>query len=73
MKHYNISQRKIIKVADVGNAFDVSPYDEILLDTARPGWKSDSEIVNSIYSKVNDSKNWEMVYNEKTVFLWKKL
>ena len=69
----HLSQRKIIKVADVGNAFDVSPYDEILLDTARPGWKSDSEIVNSIYSKVNDSKNWEMVYNEKTVFLWKKL
>jgi hypothetical protein len=42
----HLLQRKIIKVGDNSNAFDARSCDESLLDSADPGWKSDSGIVN---------------------------
>ena len=69
----HLSQRKNIKVSDSKNSFDISKYDEILIDTARPGWKSNSAIVDSIYSTVINSDDWETVYQRKSVFLWKRL
>ncbi|MDA7435036.1 DUF2079 domain-containing protein [Synechococcus sp. AH-601-J22] len=68
----HLSQRKNIRVADSINSLDVNKYDEILLDTANPGWKSSPEIVSSIYSRLNKSDNWEMAYQKKSVFLWKR-
>jgi uncharacterized membrane protein len=68
----HLSQRKNIRVADSINSLDVNKYDEILLDTAHPGWKSSPEIVSSIYSRLNKSDNWEMAYQKKSVFLWKR-
>ena len=52
---------------------DIDGYDEILLDTESPGWKSDSKIVNSIFSRVKESDNWQMTYHKKSIFLWKNL
>ena len=69
----HLSKRKDIRVSDVENSLDISNYDEILLDTARPGWKSNSDIVDSIYSRARESDKWEMAYHKKSIFLWRKL
>ena len=69
----HLSKREDIRVSDKRNSLDISKYDEILLDTARPGWKSNSNIVDSIVSRVRESDNWEMVYHKKSIFLWRKL
>ena len=68
----HLSQRKNIRVADSINSLDLNKYDEILLDTARPGWKSSRKIVSSIYSRLNVSDSWKMAYQKKSVFLWKR-
>ena len=69
----HLSKRKDIRVSDVENSLDISNYDEILLDTARPGWKSNSDIIDSIYSRAHESDKWEMAYHKKSIFLWRKL
>ena len=69
----HLSKRKDIRVSDIKNSLDISKYDEILLDTARPGWKSNSDIVDSIYSRASESDKWEMAYHKKSIFLWRKI
>ncbi|MBR63466.1 MAG: hypothetical protein CMC60_05405, partial [Flavobacteriaceae bacterium] len=69
----HLSKRKDIRVSDIENSLDISKYDEILLDTARPGWKSNSDIVNSIYSRASESSDWEITFQKKSIFLWRKL
>ena len=69
----HLSKRRDIRVSDRNNSLDISQYDEILLDTARPGWKSNSDIVDSISSKARESDKWEVVYHKKSIFLWRKL
>ena len=69
----HLSKRKDIRVSDIENSLDISRYDEILLDTARPGWKSNSDIVNSIYSRASESSDWEIAFQKKSIFLWRKL
>ena len=69
----HLSKRKDIRVSDSKNSLDISKYDEILLDTARPGWKSSSDIVNSINSRADESDDWEIAYHKKSIFLWRKL
>ena len=69
----HLSKRRDIRVSDRNNSLDISQYDEILLDTARPGWKSNSDIVDSIRSKARESDKWEVAYHKKSIFLWRKL
>ena len=69
----HLSKRKDIRISDIKNSLDISKYDEILLDTARPGWKSNSDIVDSIYSRASESDKWEMAYHKKSIFLWRKI
>lgn len=69
----HLSKRRDIRVSDSENSTDISKYDEILLDTAHPGWKSNSDIINSINSRVSKSDNWAIAYQKKSIFLWKKL
>ena len=69
----HLSKRKDIRVSDIENSLDISKYDEILIDTARPGWKSNSDIVNSIYSRASESSDWEIAFQKKSIFLWRKL
>ena len=68
----HLSQRKEIRIADSINSLDVNKYDEILLDTAQPGWKSSPEIVDSIYYRLNKSNKWKTVFQKKSVVLWKR-
>ena len=69
----HLSQRSNIRFADSKNSTDISQYDEILLDTARPGWESSPEIIDSIHTRLNNSVDWKIVYQEKSIFLWKRL
>ena len=69
----HLSKRTDIRVSDNENSLDISEYDEILLDSARPGWKSNSDIIDSIHSRASESDNWEIAYQKKSIFLWRKL
>ncbi|MEC7739058.1 MAG: DUF2079 domain-containing protein [Cyanobacteriota bacterium] len=69
----HLSKRRNIRVSDSKNSLDISKYDEILLDTERPGWKSNSDIVDSIYSRARKSDNWKVAYHKKSIYLWRKL
>ena len=69
----HLTQRKNIRFADKINSADIDKYDEILLDTARPGWESSPEIVDSIQSRLNNRDDWDIVYQKKSIFLWKRL
>tara|TARA_A100001388_G_scaffold277195_1_gene267307 strand:- start:120 stop:1565 length:1446 start_codon:yes stop_codon:yes gene_type:complete len=68
----HLSRRKYIKFTDSEKEYNLDNFDEILLDTEKPGWKSNHLYVDNIYKYLESSNEWEKVYEKNFISLFKK-
>ena len=52
--------------------YNLDNFDEILLDTEKPGWKSNHLYVDNIYKYLESSNEWDKVYEKNFISLFKK-
>ena len=69
----HLSRRKYIKFLNYEEEYNYKDFDEILLDRVKPGWKSNSEVVDNIYKKLESNNNWEKIYENNNIVLFVRL
>jgi len=69
----HLSKRKNIKFLNSEEVFNEKDFDEILLDIEKPGWKSNSELVDNIYENLESNNNWGKVYEKNNIVLFVRL
>ncbi len=69
----HLSRRKYIKFTDSEKEYNLESFDEILLDTDKPGWRSNHLYVDKIYDYLESSNEWGKVYEKNFIALFKKL
>ena len=64
----HLSRRKDIKFLNSEEIYNYNNFDEILLDRKKPGWKSNSELIDNIYKKLESNINWGKIYEKNNKY-----
>tara|TARA_Y100000589_G_scaffold278978_1_gene274737 strand:+ start:24 stop:536 length:513 start_codon:yes stop_codon:yes gene_type:complete len=69
----HLSRRKVIKFLNSEEIYNYNNFDEILLDRQKPGWKSNSDLIDNIYEKLESNINWGKIYEKNNIVLFIRL
>ena len=69
----HLSRRKYIKFTNSEEKYNLESFDEILLDTEEPGWKSNTKFVESIYKYLESNEKWEKKHEKDSIVLFRRL
>ncbi len=68
----HLSRRRIIDIATARKLDRLNDYDQILINQEYPGWNSSAEVIEKIKLRLNQSKNWSVIYSGKAITLFEQ-